>query len=381
MQVSMIRPNITPNQKKALAIATVIALVFGAYFLRGYFNLIVTSAVLAYLFAPLYRSLCKRRSNASAATLTLLASVGIVLVPILLFSFFAVNQLQEISRYIGDQLAGMELGSLGSNAIDAVNRFLQHTPFNHVVLTEDAVAAGLKTLVSNFGGAILNYFSGFIGSIVSIFSGAIIYIFLFLSLLRNGPKLVAMFRELNPLGYEVSDMYVSRASAMVQGTVRGQFTIAFVQGLIGAATISLAGLHGSFFILLFVLTALSIIPLGGGVLVIPIGILMMLFGNVVGGIIVIAGHFLITTNIDNILRPRLVPEEARLDAALMLVSVFSGIAMFGFLGIVIGPTIMVLIVTTINVYLAVYRDYATEAEEEKKKKSFFHRLMHRKKRA
>ena len=39
----------------------------------------------------------------------------------------------------------------------------------------------------------------------------------------------------------------------------------------------------------------------------------------------------------------------------MLLAVFAGIAMFGAWGIVIGPVLMIVIVTTISVYLAVYK--------------------------
>ena len=54
----------------------------------------------------------------------------------------------------------------------------------------------------------------------------------------------------------------------------------------------------------------------------------------------------------------------------MLLAVFAGITMFGFLGIVIGPVLMIVIVTTISVYLAVYKgvplddpETTTSAEE------------------
>jgi len=109
-----------------------------------------------------------------------------------------------------------------------------------------------------------------------------------------------------------------------------------------------------FFFFFLTLTALSIVPLGGGIVAIPIGIIMMLTGNFWGGLLVVAGHIIIVTNIDNVLRPRLVPKEAKLDSALTLLSVFAGLKMFGFLGIVIGPVIMILIVTTIQVYREVH---------------------------
>ena len=99
----------------------------------------------------------------------------------------------------------------------------------------------------------------------------------------------------------------------------------------------------------------------------------------IGGIFVIAFHIVVVTNIDNVLRPILVPREAKLDPALMLLSVFAGITMFGFLGIVIGPVVMIVIVTTISVYLWVYQgvpmDLGTEDDEEPDKPSRLRQLI------
>lgn len=45
---------------------------------------------------------------------------------------------------------------------------------------------------------------------------------------------------------------------------------------------------------------------------------------------------------------------------------FSGIAMFGFWGIVIGPVLMIVIVTTIGVYLAVFKDVPVDLPDEER---------------
>ena len=160
--------------------------------------------------------------------------------------------------------------------------------------------------------------------------------------------------------------------AMVQGTVMGQFVIAVCQGVAGAASIYIAGFHQGFFIFAILLSALSVIPLGSGIVTIPFGIGMILFGNVFGGVFVDrSSTSIVVTNIDNFLRPILVPRAARLDSALMLLAVFAGIAMFGAWGIVIGPVLMIVIVTTISVYLAVYKGVPmdiTDDDDEKPKR-------------
>jgi predicted PurR-regulated permease PerM len=171
----------------------------------------------------------------------------------------------------------------------------------------------------------------------------------------NQEKLRTLIAQLNPLGEEATDLYLQKMGSMVRGTVNGQFVIAFCQGVAGAASIYIAGFHHGFFIFAIVLTALSIIPLGGGIVTIPFGVGMMLFGNIGGGAFVVLFHLIVVTNIDNFLRPVLVPRDARLNSALMLLSVFAGIRMFGPWGIIIGPVLMIIIVTTIEVYLAVYK--------------------------
>ena len=90
----------------------------------------------------------------------------------------------------------------------------------------------------------------------------------------------------------------------------------------------------------------------------------MFFGNIIGGAFVALFHVLVVTNIDNVLRPVLVPRAARLDPALMLLAVFSGIALWGFWGIVIGPVLMIIIVTTISVYLWVYKGVELEPSDD-----------------
>jgi predicted PurR-regulated permease PerM len=226
-------------------------------------------------------------------------------------------------------------------------------PFVDVTVTQESITTAVKNGVHTFGTAFLRYVSSTVTSVSGFITALIVYIYLFLALLKHGKSLLAAAKALNPLGDDISDIYISRATAMIHGTVKGQFIIALIQGLIGAMTFAAVGYSQFFFILFLLFSVLSIIPLGAGIIAMPLAIIMMLFGKVLPGIVVLVEHLLINTNVDNILRPVLVPKEARLDPALMMVSVFAGIRFFGFLGLVIGPTLMILIVTTIRVYLQV----------------------------
>lgn len=366
----------TTTQKRALAITTVIALLFGAYFMRRYLMLVVIAAIVAYLFTPLYNRMRGKLNAGLATTLTVLAALATVVIPITILITLASFQVSHMLMGVAEWAKTADVSALGDKAIALVNQLLGKLPFQTPTVTVESLRGTLGTIAQNVGEWLLRTMRGAVGGAIGFITAAIIFLYVLVSLLTNQKQVLTLIRRLNPLGEEVTDLYLGKMGAMVKGTVKGQFIIALVQGLLGAGSIYIAGFHDAFFVLVIFLTALSVIPLGSGIVTIPFGIGMMLFGNVAGGLFVVLFHLIAITNIDNFLRPILVPREARLDPALMLLSVFSGIAMFGFFGIVLGPVLMILIVTTISVYLAVYKGVAMEAqqaEEAKERRKLFRR--------
>lgn len=356
----------TVNQKRALAVATAVALLFAAYFMRRYLMLVVIAAIVAYLFTPLYNRMRTKLNVGLSTTLTVLAALATVVIPITVLITLASFQVSHMLVGVAEWARTADVSALGDKAIALVNQLLGKLPFQTPTVTVESLRGTLGTVAQNVGEWLLRTMSGAVGGVIGFVTATIIFLYVLVSLLTNQKQVLALVRRLNPLGEEVTDLYLAKMGAMVKGTVKGQFIIALVQGLLGAASIYIAGFHDAFFVLVIFLTALSVIPLGSGIVTIPFGIGMMLFGNVAGGLFVVLFHIIAITNIDNFLRPILVPKAARLDPALMLLSVFSGIAMFGFFGIVLGPVLMILIVTTISVYLAVYKGVAMEAEEAEK---------------
>jgi predicted PurR-regulated permease PerM len=357
----------TLTQKRALAVVTIVSLLFAAYFLRSYFVLIVVAAIGAYLFTPLYNWFGRRLGSGLAATCTLLSALAAVIVPLGLLVLLAIVQISRMVTHVAGWVQRTDLSDLGHTSLEAANKLLARVPFLHITVTTESLRKTMATVAQKAGEWTLHFLQDTAGGLFGAVTSAIIFLYVFVALLTNHEKLLTMIRQLNPLGEDVTDLYLRKMGSMVRGTVIGQFVIALCQGVAGAASVYVAGFHHGFFIFAILLTALSIIPLGGGIVTIPFGIGMIFYGNIIGGVFVIAWHLIVVTNLDNFLRPILVPRDARLNPALMLLAVFAGIAMFGPWGIVIGPVLMIVIVTTIDVYLAVYKGTQLEQALEKEK--------------
>lgn len=362
------------SQQRILIIALLLSLGISAWFLQHYIMLILLSAVVVVLFNPVYEWLLRHgRKPGTAATLTFFASLLAVIIPLIFVCAITIVQVQSLIHNISSDNYSQDINQLINNVIDYVNQWAAKLGLSYR-LSMDSITNSILAGLQNFGSTLINGLFSSISSIFGLITTSIIYLYVFLAMIVKQDKIMTTIKQLNPLGDEMSNLYIGRISAMTKATIRGQFIIAFCQGLASAAVLTLAGLHGLFFFFLLTLTVLSIVPLGAGIVTIPIGIIMILTGNVVGGVAVIANHLLIVTNIDNVLRPILVPREARLNSALMILAVFAGLGMFGFFGIVLGPVLMIILVTTLQVYLQVFKEEPMIVEQSPPKKHLVARL-------
>lgn len=347
---------VTEPQRKALTGATILALICGFLFLKHYLMLIIIATIIAFLFDPFYKWLQRKGvSDGIASVLTFFAALFCVVIPLIIVSLITISQLTHLVNLVKTGGLQVDLGNIGHSVLRSVNELLAKMGSNHQVTQQDVVVR-LSSFVETAGSSFLTQLASSLTSIFSFIATFVIFIFVFFSILRQQTIIKTTIATLNPLGENMTALYLRKISAMTKAMVKGQFIIAIIQGVLSAGALSIAGLPNLFFFFFLLMTVISIIPLGAGIVSIPIGIAMIFFGNVWQGVFVILNHLLVVTTIDNVVRPKLVPKDAQLDPALTMLSVFSGLAMFGFLGIVIGPVIMIVIVTTIQVFLEIYRD-------------------------
>ena len=348
--------SVTANQKKALGVTMAVMLVVGAIFLRPYFTMIIFAAIIAFMYGPFYdRQLQKSKNTGRAMRRTLLYIASSLLIPLGLVIYVSYLQLNQIAH----QTDFSNLSSSTSGIVDKSNDILANLKVDFRIDSEHLQEVAQK-FVKNVGSNIVSSIPGFFSSFAAVFTKLIIFLYVLIALIKNRKLLGELLRSISPVGNTITSLYMKKAESMTKGMVKGQFIIAFLQGLTDASLLAIAGLPELFFFFLLILTAFSIIPLGGGIIAIPIGVFMILTGHVWQGLVVILGHIIIVTNLDNVLRPRLVPKDAKLDGALTILGVFGGLKLFGFLGIVLGPVLMILITTTVQIYLEVYKNQRSE---------------------
>lgn len=353
--------NLTKAQQTFLNWLTLGALFVILLLLSRFSGAIISACIAAFIFAPFYNWMFKKTKRGGLSLfLTVIFSFLVVFIPLAIVVWVSANQIQQIIGDISRLVSSGDIVVSGNTLLDRINNLLSHIGSGSLTITTTDVQNLIVKSVQGIGGFIVSIIKTSIGTIPGMITNIIIFMYVFTSLLPGYKPLLSFIRKVNPLGNTAHEVYMNQTSAMTLAMVKGQFVVAIVQGTLGACFLWLAGIH-YFALFALLLSALSIVPLGGGLVTIPIGIFMLLTGNIAGGLFVLLTHFLVITNIDNFLRPRLVPKSVQLHPALVMISVLAGVSLFGFLGIVVGPVLFIIALTTVKMYITYSNNHKSEA--------------------
>src|ERR1700686_2389323 len=158
---------------------------------------------------------------------------------------------------------------------------------------------------------------------------------------------------------------LSEARELIFASLTTSLVIAAVQGILCGGAFAIVGLSSSLFWGV-VMAFLSLLPVVGAWPVwIPATILLFSTGHIIRGLILIGICGGLGATIDNILRPVLLGGRSSLNGLLVFISILGGIAVFGVLGVVLGPIVLATAVGVLDVYSQkeMTADAADAAEE------------------
>ena len=181
-------------------------------------------------------------------------------------------------------------------------------------------------------------------------------------LLRDGKEFFTRLQRLLPMDREHQQRLFKNIVDAVLAVVHGSLVVGMVQGLIAGLAYHFLGVP--FAVLWGVVTAFAaLFPVGGSTLVsIPATIYLFLQGETVRAIVLLAWSLGIVGTVDNVLKPLLIGNRLGLPVLFLFFGILGGLALFGALGIILGPVIFALLKAFLNLYSEEYRQ-----PEEKEK--------------
>ncbi|MFC3749096.1 sporulation integral membrane protein YtvI [Paenibacillus sp. GCM10012306] len=229
------------------------------------------------------------------------------------------------------------------NIINQINQFYQDNPGYHATIdsnisrTTETVGYAVTQLVTGFFNTILKLISALpsVGTITVVV--VLAAFFLSTSWERHNGRMTKWLPA--PLLKPVSDIWQDLRKALF-GYIRAQFILISITAVIVIAGLLVLGVKSAFAIGLMI-GIVDLLPyLGVGIVMIPWLVYSYMTGNLALGIglSVLYGIILITRQV---LEPKVLASSVGLDPLAMLIGMFAGLQLFGMLGLILGPVLLV----------------------------------------
>lgn len=322
-----------------LLIVLALVSVLSFFVFRHFLSTLVLATVFAITFSPLYEILRKRlKSRGLASILTIVLILIFILGPLSIIGIQIFHESRDL--YFSISSGGKD------GIVDFVNQAIvnlgKSLPIPEVTVDLDQyVSKGLGALLSNIG-AIFQNFAGFLAGLI-IFFIALYYFF------KDSESIKDSIKSLSPLGDDYDTKIIKRISSSIETLVRGTLLIAIIKGIVASFGFLIFGVANP--VLWGFVTALTaLIPgIGTGLVFVPAVLFLFLVGSMPSAVGLLFWGIGIVGLLDNFLGPRLMTKGTKLHPLLVLLSVIGGLSFFGPVGFLLGPVIVSLFFTLVDI--------------------------------
>jgi predicted PurR-regulated permease PerM len=343
----------TINKTVLLVIVFIISAVF-LTMIHQFLMPLFMAGLFSAMVSPAHHWLSRRlggRENV-ASILTILGIVVLVLVPLSVLVGVVVAQAIHVGQSVTPWIQAFV------SKPTEMTRYLEMIPYYDQILPyRDVIFEKVGQIVGTISTFLVNSLSSVTKMTMNAVFGSVIMLYVMFYFLTMGDILLTKILYFLPLHDRDEQLLLRRFTSVARATIKGTIIIGIMQGTICGLAFALAGIEGAVF-WGTVMAVMSIIPAFGTAIVWgPALVILLLMGDFTGVAILAVLCGAVAGNLDNVVRPRLVGKDTEMHDLFVLFGTLGGIAMFGILGIIIGPIVAALFITVWEIYGDAFRDH------------------------
>lgn len=349
--------------KIVFGIIAIILIILAILVAKPYINTIILAIIVSYILQPVYKFLTKRLKTKKVSAS--LVSTFLIIILTMIIGVLLVVAVINIASIVLEQINNLRLEETSTvdyiqDAIEWINNQMD-TLNLPIELTYQEILSNLRNSIIS----LINNLLGTVSSVSSFSVDAILQLIIFYGLIYtivpHFDKSIYSLKNIIPLDEEITTLYIDRTLDTAKAMAGGLLVVALAQGFMAGIILYILGTPYLFLITLLV-TIVSFIPiLGTGMVTFPIAAIYILTGQIWKGVILAIYQLIVVGETDGILRAYLIPKDVKMPIFFSFISIFGGLALWGIWGLIYGPVIFILLLTTVEV---LKKYYIPSLEEE-----------------
>jgi predicted PurR-regulated permease PerM len=315
--------------------------------LRPFLAPIAWAVVFTLVFYPVYAFILRYAPwKGLASFITILIMVAVIIGP---FSYFMVLLIAEL-KHLADYLE--------SNRLSALGNALQHPTLAAFIgriadifgITEPDLDKAIMDYLSTVGKEMMSQVTKGAGNFVGVTVSFIFMIFSTFFMFKDGADFLNKTRDFMPFSEDQKSVLGTQMRDIIISTIYGGVLVAIAQGIIGGAAFSILGIPSPV-LWGFAIAIASFVPIVGSFSVWGPAVIYLFVHGAIGQAfaLICIGLFGISM-IDYLLRPIIIGSRTKMHVLIILLSALGGIQVFGLIGLVMGPLVVAVFISVINIF-------------------------------
>ncbi len=342
-----------------LIICLIISLIALFWILSPFVTVLMTAVVLTVVFYPIYKKVLKlfRGRESLASIFSCFLVFFIIVLPLSAFILLITTEAQETYKIISSELSTGKYDKYltwaeGGYFFDLKTEISPFFDLDQVNLKQT-----ILDVANDLKGFIINQTVSILGAISSILLSIFLLFFSMYYFFKDGSRIVDKIGYLSPLPSVYELELFKRLNIIIKAIVFGVLMASVAQGVVGGVGFMIAGISGAVFWGTVIAFA-SLVPVVGTAFVwVPASVILAISGQYWAAIFLFAWGALVVGSVDNLVRPYLIQgagSKAKTYPLLTFFVILGGVFTLGFKGIIVGPILLMILLTFLHVYQAEY---------------------------
>lgn len=278
---------------------------------------------------------------------TLLLIIGPITTIIYMLIQQGISFLQSAENYISNNP-----NSISSSAfLVNIKNFFNQIGYDLPMFSPQEFESYLMELIQTYSTKLFSLGTGIISKTGSFIMSLVFIIFALYFCFLDGDYLISLIRKAIPIKHSYMDILIKRLSDITKNLFSGYVLVALYQGLAAFIIMLCFGIPGALLFSVILMFA-SFVPIFGAALIwAPIGIVICITDSIIKGIffLIISGFCI--SFLDNFLRPFFLKDRINVHPLVIFFSILGGVTVFGLNGLILGPLVVILFFTVIDLII------------------------------
>ncbi|MDR2053190.1 MAG: AI-2E family transporter [Treponema sp.] len=327
--------------------------------LSYFFTVLLWSILFYILLGPLHQRITRGMDfstfrgkivkNILAAAFSL-TTIFLILVPLSFVTFQFYRQITDLIHAARDYLYNNP--GIVNDSLARISDFIEDMSSGLIVIDPADLRTRLIQFLTQSLQNVLYTGSTFARNVGAFGMGIVFMLFCLFFFYLDGSYLAQLVKHAIPIRKEYMSALVGKFKDITRNLFLGYIMVALAQAVMACIIFSIFRVRGTLVFAALVLICAFVPMFGAGLVWFPLGVIRIISGRMLEGIVflVVSGFFI--SLLDNFLRPMFLQNRIQLHPLVIFLAILGGISSFGFNGLILGPIVVILFLTVLDLFLA-----------------------------